>query len=444
MKTSERRLSDSEVEVTLELSKTDWQPYLNKKIPELAKNLNVPGFRKGKIPAQVVLNRLGRTAVENEVLDDVIDELFEKYLTDNSLIPYGRPKTNIVNAPADDKDPYVKVVLTQDVFPTIQIPPPDSIKVTVKTAAEVEKALFEQEISHMQEKFATLVSVDRPAQDGDYLSVELRGFQQGKEVETSLNQSVRLVKNQIEMEGLYDALMGAKTDDIRKFTAKLVGGDHGGEEADIEVKVKSIKQAELPELNDEFAKLASQSSTWEELKGKVETAAHNQAMGAQFSEATQKMEDELLAKTPIAVPEKMIDDLVAASKRQLANSLQEKDVAKLNKLLLDAEPGLKAEAEGDAKIEILYNTMAKQHQIQPTQNEVLNYIYHQALIYNQKPEDLITQIQESGQLGAFVARVRLMKTRAKFLELITVEDTNGKTIKIEQQSEEQDDKSPAE
>jgi trigger factor len=444
MNTTERRLSDSEVEVTLELSKTDWQPYLDKKIPQLAKDLNVPGFRKGKIPAPVVINQLGRTAVENQVLNDVIDELFEKYLTETALIPYGRPKTNVVNAPADDKDPYVKVVLTQNVFPTIQIPQPDTIKVTVKTLAEAEKALFKQEVSQLQEKFGTLISVDRPAQAGDYLSVELRGFQKGKEVETSLNQSVRLIKNQIEMEGLYDALMGAKTDDIRKFTAKLVGGDHRGEEADIEVKVKSVKQVELPKLNDEFAKLASEFSSWKELKANLETAAHNQAAAAQFSEATQKMEDELLAKTPIAVPERMIDDLVAASKRQLVNSLQEKDVAKLNKLLLDAEPALKADAEVDAKIEILYNTLAQQYQIQPTQNEVFNYIYHQALVYSQKPEDLIKQIQESGQLGAIVARVRLMKTRAKFLELITVEDTSGKTIKIEPQSEEQNGKSTGE
>ncbi|MDR2538678.1 MAG: trigger factor, partial [Bifidobacteriaceae bacterium] len=293
MKIEHENLNETEIKVTLEMTREDWEPYQDKKLTELAKTLKVPGFRPGKVPKAVVLNQLGKTAVENETLEETIHELYRAYLTDKQITVLGRPTTNIINQPIDGRDPYVKVEFTQEAFPEIKLPDAKTVQIQVDTASEIESKLFDTQIQTLREKFATLVAVDRKSKADDYLSIDLKAFQNGQEVESSLNQSIRLNADALVMENMFKNLLGTKAGDVKKFQSTLVGGDHAGESADIEVTVNSVKQMDLPELNDDFAKLSSQYTTYKEQEASLKKSAQDRVKETQINQASQKLMEHL-------------------------------------------------------------------------------------------------------------------------------------------------------
>jgi trigger factor len=428
MKIERENLSPTEIRVKIEMTKEDWQPYLDRKLEKYAKTLKVPGFRPGKIPKNVVLNQLGRNAVENETLEEAVDELYNDYLKQQQLTALGRPQTSIINAPIDQKDPLVLVELTQEIFPQVEIPDAKEIAIEIEDQASIEKSLYNHQLDDLRKKFASLVPVDRPSQDGDFLSVDLVAKQGDKEVEKNLNQSIEIKSDGLSLEGIYKNVLGVKAGDVKTFESNLVGGDHAGEPAQIELTVKSVKTLNLPELDDDFAKLASQFSTYAEFEADLKKSVSANAQNLQLNYASQKLTDLLIEKIEVPIPPQMTERMIASEKYKRMGAIDEKEVEKLNKSLMEAEPEIREHVESEAKLEIILESLARKTQAQVTQEGLAEFIYQNAAASSQDPAEYLKQVQESGQLPYFISHLRNLNGLRIFLSQIVIKDTQGAVL----------------
>jgi trigger factor len=428
MKIERENLSPTEIKVKIEMTKEDWQPYLDQKLEKYAKTLKVPGFRPGKIPKNVVLNQLGRNAVENETLEEAVDELYNDHLKQQQLTALGRPQTSIINAPIDQKDPLVLVELTQEIFPQVEIPDVKEFTIEIEDQASIEKSLYSRQLDDLRKKFASLVPVDRPSQDGDFLSVDLVAKQGDKEVEKNLNQSIEIKSDGLPLEGMYKNVLGVKAGDVKTFESNLVGGDHAGEAAQIELTVKSVKTLNLPELDDDFAKLASQFSAYAEFEADLKKSVSANAQNLQLNYASQKLTDLLIEKIEVPIPPQMAERMIASEKYQRMGAIDEKDVEKLNKSLMEAEPEIREHVESEAKLEIILESLARKTQAQVTQEGLAEFIYQNAAASSQDPAEYLKQVQESGQLPYFISHLRNLNGLRIFLSQIVIKDTKGAVL----------------
>ena len=416
--TTVEKLSPTRVKLSITVTPDELKPSIEHAYKHIAEQVNIPGFRKGKVPPPIIDQRVGRAEVLNHAVSEGLDRYYREAAEAEKIRPLGRPQADVTAWP-DEKDfsGDLEFTVEVDVRPDFTMPEYDGLKLEVDPV-EVTPDEVEAELENLRTRFGTLVTVDRPAKKGDFVSLDLTATINGEQVDAASNISYELGSGEL-IDGIDDAVDTLTAGEETTFEAPLLGGDHEGETAQISVKVLSVKERELPEADDDFAQIASQFDTIGELRADLrEQLAKSKEFG-QAVQARDKIVDTLLEQTEIPVPQQLIDDEVH---RHLENE---------NRLDDDTHRAEVAESsEKSFRTQILLDAIAEAEEIKVGQNELTSYLVQAAAQYGMEPGQFIQVLQQNGQLPAMVGEVARSKTLAWILSKATVVDTTGKAVDV--------------
>lgn len=412
------KLSPTRVKLTITVTPDDLKPSIDHAYQHIAEQVNIPGFRKGKVPPPIIDQRVGRGEVLNHAVSDGLDRFYREAADAEKLRPLGRPEADVTQWP-DEKtfQGDLHVTVEVDVRPEFALPKYDGMKLEVEPVA-VSVDEVENELDNLRTRFGTLVTVDRPAKKGDFVTLDLTATIGGEEVDTASNVSYELGSGEL-IDGIDEALDTLTAGESTTFESELLGGDHEGEKAEVAVTLLSVKERELPEADDEFAQIASQFDTIGELRSDVREQLVKQKEFGQGVEARDKIVDTLLEKVDIPVPQQLIDDEVTRhleAENRVGDEEHGKEVAE--------------SAEKTFRSQILLDAIAEAEEIKVGQNELTTYLVQAAAQYGMEPGEFIKVIDENGQLPAMIGEVARSKTLAVILSRAKVVDTKGKAVDV--------------
>ena len=326
MKISVRNLEPTKVKLTITVDPEEFNPYLDNARKEIAKQVNVPGFRKGHVPGKIIDQRIGFGAVAGEAVNNGVPELYSKALEEKGIHPMAQPEIDVQEVPESAKDETkLKFVATVERRPDIELPAIDGMEIEV-AKAEITDEDINNRLEALRQRFGTLVGVDRPAAKGDYANIDLTAEINGEVVDSQEGVSYELGSETM-LDGLDEALEGLSAGEETTFEGTLEAGDHEGEKAQIKVKVNSVKAEELPELDDDFASEASEFDTLDELKEDLKKAASQDAEGRQATAARDafiaKLEEGLEIPVPKGVKAEMVEQQLKGVTADPANATKE-------------------------------------------------------------------------------------------------------------------------
>lgn len=396
MKISVRNLEPTKVKLTVTVEPEELNPYLDAARKEIAKQVNVPGFRKGHVPGKIIDQRIGFAAVAGEAVNDAVPELYSKALDEKKIRPMAQPEFDVQDVPQSANDETkLKFTATVERRPDIELPEIDGLEIAI-SKPEVKDEDVDKRLETLRQRFGTLVGVDRPAAKGDFANIDLTAEIDGETVDSQEGVSYELGSNTM-LDGLDEALDGLSAGEETTFEGTLEAGEHEGQKATVKVKVNSVKAEELPELNDEFASEASEFDTLDELKADIRKAAAQDAEGRQATEARDAFIAKLQEGLEIPVP-----------KGVKANMVEEQ----LKGMTPDPEKATKeqkAQAEGtvekDLRDQMVLDALAEKLDVQVSQSDVFNFLASIAQQYGMDPNNFIQAIIKNGQLGSAVQEV---------------------------------------
>ncbi len=396
MKISVRNLEPTKVKLTVTVEPEELNPYLDAARKEIAKQVNVPGFRKGHVPGKIIDQRIGFAAVAGEAVNDAVPELYSKALDEKKIRPMAQPEFDVQDVPQSANDETkLKFTATVERRPDIELPEIDGLEIAI-SKPEVKDEDVDKRLETLRQRFGTLVGVDRPAAKGDFANIDLTAEIDGETVDSQEGVSYELGSNTM-LDGLDEALDGLSAGEETTFEGTLEAGEHEGQKATVKVKVNSVKAEELPELNDEFASEASEFDTLDELKADIRKAAAQDAEGRQATEARDAFIAKLQEGLEIPVP-----------KGVKANMVEEQ----LKGLTPDPEKATKEQkaqaeetVEKDLRDQMVLDALAEKLDVQVSQSDVFNFLASIAQQYGMDPNNFIQAIIKNGQLGSAVQEV---------------------------------------
>jgi trigger factor len=418
VKSAVENLTPTRVKLTVEVPAVDLKPRLDAAYRAIGAQVQVPGFRKGKVPNRIIDQRFGRGAVVQEAVNEALPEYYTQAVAEHELRPLGQPEVNLTSLPmSDDQDLVFEAEV--DVIPAFEVPDFSDIAVEVEPAAVTDEDL-EARMESLRARFATLKPITRKAKTGDHTTIDLSARIGDDEIDSVTGVSYEIGAGNM-LEGLDKALRGTKAGETVEFTAPLAGGDRAGEAADVTVTVQAVKERELPALDDEFAQLASPHDTLEELQADLRKQAEQAVKFGQGIEARDKVLDAMLAKVDIPVPQNLVE---AEVHRHLEDEGRLED---------DAHRAEVTESTTKAmKTQFLLDALVARDEIGVDQGELIEYIMMTAQQYGMNPQEFAQQIDQGGQVQSMVAEVGRRKALAAVLEGATVTDTDGNVIDLDE------------
>ncbi|WP_369123134.1 trigger factor [Nocardia blacklockiae] len=431
MKSTVEQLSPTRVRINVEVPFEELKPDFDKAYKALAQQVRIPGFRPGKAPAKLLEARLGRGAILEQVVNDALPTKYGEAVDASEVQVIGRPEIEITKIEDGQELAFTAEV---DVRPEITLPEYSTIEVTVDPIS-VEDEDIEQQLQSLRQRFGTLKGVERPVQEGDFVSIDLAATVDGEPVEeaSTTGLSHEVGSGQL-IEGLDETLTGMSAEESKDFTSTLVAGEYAGKEAVITVKVNSVKERELPEADDEFAQMASEFDTIDELKADLRKRVEQGKKVQQAGEIRDKVLEALLEKTEVPLPEGAVQGEIDAVLHDAVHGFDH-DEAKFAEALEaqgssreEFDKDSKEAAEKSVKTQLLLDAIAEAENTEVGQQELTERILFQAQRYGMSPEQFIQQVQQAGQLGAIFADVRRGKALAAVVGQAKVTDTDGNTV----------------
>ena len=435
MKTAVEKLSPTRVKLNVEVPFAELTPAIEQATKKIADQVQIPGFRKGRVPSRLVEQRFGRPAIMQEAVNDALPEFYQQAALEAEIRPVGRPEVEITDVPGlDGKDEGdLKFVVEQDVRPEIELPDLSTIEVEIEEPA-VDDDAVQVRLDALRERFGTLVGVDRPAADGDFVSLDMVATIDGEEIETVEGVSYRIGEGTM-LDGLDEALIGLSAGETTTFTSELAGGDRAGEKADVKVTPQSVKVRELPEADDEFAELASEFDTIDELKADLKVQAERDAEGNRVALARNAFLEKILEELDIPVPESLVAEEISA---HLQNEGKPEGDPHGEEIREDTERAIRTQFLLDALLET--------REVEVGQEDLMNYMAQLSATYGMDPNQFIQMLAQSGQIEAVFAEAQRAKALDVALADVTVKNASGDVIDLglEGSSSEEDAEAPAE
>ena len=396
MKISVRNLEPTKVKLTVTVEPEELNPYLDAARKEIAKQVNVPGFRKGHVPGKIIDQRIGFAAVAGEAVNDAVPELYSKALDEKKIRPMAQPEFDVQDVPQSANDETkLKFTATVERRPDIELPEIDGLEIAI-SKPEVKDEDVDKRLETLRQRFGTLVGVDRPAAKGDFANIDLTAEIDGETVDSQEGVSYELGSNTM-LDGLDEALDGLSAGEETTFEGTLEAGEHEGQKATVKVKVNSVKAEELPELNDEFASEASEFDTLDELKADIRKAAAQDAEGRQATEARDAFIAKLQEGLEIPVPKGVKANMV---EEQLKGMTPDPE-----KATKEQKAQAEETVEKELRDQMVLDALAEKLDIQVSQSDVFNFLASIAQQYGMDPNNFIQAIIKNGQLGSAVQEV---------------------------------------
>ena len=416
MKSALETLSPTRVKMTVEVPFEELKPSLDAAFKHIGEHIQVPGFRKGKVPARIIEQRVGRAAVLEEAVNNALPQFYGQALEEHAVRPLGQPEISDLSVPMSDGDDF-SFVVEVDKRPELELPDFSDIELTVDEV-KVDDADIQERLDALRARFGTLVGVDRAVQDGDFVSIDLSAEVDGEEVDSVKGVSYEVGSGNM-LEGLDEALVGMSADETKQFTAPLAGGDRAGQQAECTVTVTAVKERELPELDDEFAQLASEFDTLDELRADVARAAENEKKFGQGVEARDKLLDVMLERVDVPVPDGVVESEIHSHLEQEGRLEDDEHRAEVDESTRKA-----------LKTQLLLDAVAEREEVQVGQQELIEFLVMTSQQYGMDPNTFAQSIDQEGQIPAMVGEVARRKALAAVLEKVAVKDTAGNVVDL--------------
>lgn len=431
MKSTVEQLSPTRVRINVEVPFTELEPDFDRAFKALAQQVRLPGFRPGKAPRKLLEARVGRGAVLEQVVNDALPSRYSEAVSASDVKPLGQPEIEVTKLEDGQELAFTAEV---DVRPEITLPEFDALKITVDPI-QVDDDEVDAELQSLRARFGTLTGVERGAQEGDFVSIDLSATVDGTEVPEAATEGLshEVGSGQL-IEGLDDAITGLKVGESKVFTTKLAAGEYAGQDADVTVTVKSVKERELPEADDDFAQLASEFDTIGELKESLTDQVKRVKSVQQAEQIRDKAIEALLEQTEVPLPEKIVQAQIDDALHNAIHGLDHDEDKFAEQLTeqgssreeFDAEN--KTNAEKAVKTQLLMDAVADKLDIQVGQNDLTERLVLMSRQYGIEPQQLIQILQQNNQLPAMFADVRRGLTIAAVVHAATVTDTDGTVI----------------
>jgi trigger factor len=431
VKSTVETLGPTRVRLAIEVPFAELEPSLKKAYREVAQQVNIPGFRRGKVPAAVIDQRIGREAVLNEAVQEVIPQQLFAALQEHNVRSLGRPEVD--NLEFNDGAP-LKFTAEVDVRPEITLPDLESVSITVDEVTVTDEDI-DRYVGSLRDRFATLRTVERPVQQGDYAQLDLVATVDGQPVEggTATNISHEVGGSEL-LPGLDDVLVGMAAGDQTSFVTALVAGDHAGQDADVAVTVRTVKEKELPPLDDDFAQLASEFDTLEELRADVRAKLLRARGAEQLFQARDRALDELVGRAGVPAPEGVVRDEVEHRKAHLTEELQRlgRDLADYLAMEGRTEQELDTElteaATRGVKVQMVLDALADAERIEVSDDEFGQEVVVRAQRAGVAPQQYYDELVRSGGAAQVFGDVRQGKVLGRLIERITITDAAGNPV----------------
>ncbi|WP_405932319.1 trigger factor [Streptomyces sp. NBC_00827] len=439
MKSAVETLNPTRVRLSIEVPFEELKDSLDAAYKKINQQVTVKGFRKGKIPARVIDQRFGRGAVLEEAVNDALPKFYTEAVNEAELNVLGQPEVDITELKDGETLNFTAEV---DVRPTIEIPDYSGIEVEVD-AVEVSDEDVEKAVTELRERFASTSPVERAAQDGDVVTLDLEAKVDGEVLEDGIASDVSYTIGSGELlDGIDEAVKGLEAGGETTFTSELKGGSATGKEAEVAVKVTQVAARELPELDDDFAQLASEFDTLDELKADSRKRLENMKQYDQATQAQERVLEKLLELVEVPVPEKLLADEINTRKHNLEHH-------QLGQMGLDLEKYLEiqgktaeefdAETEEAAvkgiKTQFVLDELVNKEKLNVNQEELTEHLMRRAASSGMSPDQFAQAVVEGGQVPMLVGEVARGKALAVVVEAAVVKDTNGEVVDLDDEDE---------
>ena len=433
MKSAVETLSPTRAKLTVEVPFEELKPSLDAAYKKIAQQINVPGFRRGKVPPMVIDRQVGRGVVLDEAINSALPKLYVDALQANELEPLAQPEIDITRLEDNDTLEFTAEV---DVRPEVDLPSYEGLEVTVEDI-EVTDEDVDAQIQNLRERFATLTEVERPAAEGDFVTIDLVARKDGEVVEGAevSGMSYQVGRGGM-LDGLDEALTGLEPGGSTTFTSQLVGGDAKGEDVEVEVKVTSVKEQELPELDDDFAQMASEFDTVEELREDVRTRLANGKRLEQAAEARDAVLEKILDMVEVPLPEAVVDAELKARRESITQQLafagmtMEQYLDNEEQTVDEFEADLEKRVRDAVAAQFVLDQIAKREELSVNEGELQEHLMRRAQQSGQNPQEFIQHMLEHNHIPEMVAEVVRGKALARIVEAAKVTDKSGNHVEL--------------
>jgi trigger factor len=430
------QLSPTRVKITVEVPFADLKPSMDKAYAEIAKSISIPGFRRGKVPPMVIDQRFGRGAVIQEAFNDSWMRFYGAAVTENQLAPLAQPDLEVTKL--EDGD-LIEFTAEVDVRPDFELPDFTAVHATVD-ALDLPDGQVDEQIEVLRNRFGSREVVERPAADGDVVTINLVASQNGEPLPDATAEGLEYIIGSGEMlDGLDAAVTGLSAGESASFTSTLVGGPLKDEEAEIEVTVTQVQKQELPEADDEFAQQASEFDTIAELRSSIADRLTAVARLEQAGRARDAVLEELINQLDIEVPENLLASELDARRQQITAQLGQAQLS-LEQYLAEAEENqtedefwadVETRSTQALKAQMILDKVADEHQVGVDQNDLTQHIIRKAQAENTAPQQIADHLQEHPHhIDEYMTEIRRGKSLALIVESATVTDANGNPVEL--------------
>jgi trigger factor len=430
------QLSPTRVKITVEVPFADLKPSMDKAYAEVAKSVNIPGFRRGKVPPVVIDQRFGRGVIIQEAFNNSWQNFYGAAVTENKLAPLAQPDVEVTKL--EDGD-VIEFTAEVDVRPEFDLPDFSTLQTQVD-ALDVPDTLVDSQIDVLRNRFGSRETVERPAADGDIVTINLAASRDGEPLADATAEDVEYTIGSGQMlEGLDEAVTGLSAGESATFSSTLVSGPRTDEEADIEVTVSKVQKVELPEVDDAFAQQASEFDTVEELRANIKERLTRMARLEQASQARDAVLETLVSQIDFDVPVHLLSSDIDARRKQVSEQLAQAGLT-VEQYLADISDDqtedefwadLEQRGEQALKAQIILDKVGDEHDIDVDQNDLTQHILRKAQAEGVAPQQIADHLQEHPHhIEEYMLEIRRGKALAMIVESATVTDSNGAVVPL--------------
>ena len=432
MKSAVETLSPTRAKLTVEVPFEELKPSLDAAYQQIAKQINVPGFRRGKVPPAVIDRQVGREAVLDQAINELLPQKYMEALQSNSLEPLAQPEIEVTKHGEDGLEFTAEV----DVKPEITLPDYDALEAKVDDIA-ISDADVEEQVQALRERFATLSDVERPAADGDFVVMDLTATRDGEVVDGAelTGMSYQVGRGGM-IDGLDEALVGMAAGEEKTFETELVGGDLVGQSVEVRVKVDQVQEQELPELDDDFAQEASEFDTVAELSDDVRERLGRGKRLEQAAAARDAVLEALLEKMEVPLPEGIVTDELNARRQSVeqqivyAGMTMDAYLEEQGQTLEEFEADLERRVRDAVAAQFVLDAIAKKEALGVDQNELTQLMVRRAQQSGEDPQAFANHMFEHNHIPELVQEILRGKALAQLVEAATVTDESGNAVEL--------------
>ncbi|MFV0405867.1 MAG: trigger factor [Propioniciclava sp.] len=437
MPSTVEKLGPSRVKLTIEVPFADLKPHLDKAYKQVAEQVSVPGFRKGKVPPAVIDQRFGRGAVLQDAINDALPGAYSAAVAEHELVPLGQPEVDVTKL--EDGD-LVEFSAEVDVRPEFEVPDFTTLVGEVPVLADTDAGVDER-VEVLRKRFATRTDVDRAAAEGDVVTIDLEARRDGEIVEGGSAEGVAYTIGSGGMiEGLDKAVTGLSAGESAEFSSELVGGVAEGEQADITATVVKVQIEELPEVDDEFAQLVSEFDTVAEMRADLAAASAGMARVDQLNAARDAVVADLVAKTEFDLPDALLEAEAANRQQQITDQLARAGYT-IERYIEESEdetaetPEEFWEQVGEnsrtsLKAQIILDKLADEIEVEVGQEDLTQMLIQRAQAAGSSPEQEMQHMMEHNHTNEWVAEIRRSKILDQIVAAAKITDTEGTAVDV--------------